>query len=68
MRLTSAGRACDNDRCSVLVYNPDGPKRIWNPVKGCPGCGQDGFDVRFGIGVDRVTRPAPTTGREADDA
>lgn len=57
IRLASAGRACDNDGCSVLVYNPDGPRRIGNPVRGCPGCGQDGFDVRFGIGLDSVTPP-----------
>lgn len=55
VQLTSAGTACDNDRCSVLVYNPDGPRRIGNPVRGCPSCGQEGFEVRFGIGVDEIT-------------
>lgn len=58
IRLASAGRACDNDRCSVMVYNPDRPRRIGQPVSGCPGCGQDGFDVRFGIGVDQISLPA----------
>lgn len=65
IRIASAGHACDNDACSVLVYNPDGPRRIGNPVRGCPGCGQDGFEVRFGIGLDRVIPPGSGDTTEA---
>lgn len=54
VRLTSAGTACDNDTCSVLVYNAEGPRMYGAVRSGCPSCGQKGFDVRFGIGVDRI--------------
>ncbi|GAW57628.1 hypothetical protein [Nocardioides sp. PD653] len=58
VRIMSAGTACDNDRCSVLVYNAEGPRIAGSPTSGCPSCGKDGFEVRFGIGVDEVIRPA----------
>lgn len=55
VRIMSAGTACDNDRCSVLVYNAEGPRVAGSPSRGCPSCGHDGFAVRFGIGLDAVT-------------
>jgi len=58
VRIMSAGTACDNDRCSVLVYNPEGPRPPGSVLTGCPSCGQDGFEVRFGIGLDAATPPA----------
>lgn len=54
-RIESAGTACDNDGCSVLVYNPEGPRLNGAIRDGCPGCGREGFRVRFGIGIDHVT-------------
>lgn len=55
VRIMSAGTACDNDRCSVLVYNAEGPRVSGSPTTGCPSCGKPGFEVRFGIGLDSVT-------------
>lgn len=55
-RIASAGTACDNIHCSVLVYNADGPRLNGANRNGCPSCGDEGFPVRFGIGVDEVTR------------
>lgn len=54
VRIMSAGAACDNDRCSVLVYNTEGPRVAGSPLRGCPSCGSDGFAVRFGIGLDEL--------------
>jgi hypothetical protein len=55
IRIASAGQACDNDRCSVLVYNPEGPRSPGSVLNGCPACGRDGFAVRFGIGLDDLS-------------
>lgn len=55
IRIASAGQACDNDRCSVLVNNPDGPRRVGDVRTGCPSCGGAGFPVRFGVAVDDIT-------------
>ena len=59
VRIMAAGTACDNDRCAVLVYNADGPRPPGSVLSGCPCCGEAGFDVRFGIGLDEI---APSTG------
>lgn len=47
MRLSSAGQICLSLDCMVMVFAPH--------AEGCPACGGEGQDARFGVGFDEIT-------------
>lgn len=47
--LSHPAQACDNDRCCVFTFSPDGIRPPGSVRSGCPACGSVGFPVQIGL-------------------